>query len=179
MIYNAAVKSGKNISTNKPALESGVIVDKRKNQGYVVKDGKVQKQFPVITGMNQDINSNTYSVEYLQKYPELRNTPMGAYFMNPRADIYGAPGYDMSPLFFDGTKPNASNLAMHVTYDPAYRNQFYGTDQANKSYGCINCRKPDLAYVTQQFPKGDTVIVIDSKKGQSLNKMGIKQAGVS
>lgn len=176
-IYNAAVKSGKNVSTSKPALESGVIVDKRKNQAYVVKNGKVQKQFPVITGKNQDMNSNPYSVEYLDKHPELRNTPMGAYFMNPRADIYGAPGYDMNPLFFDGTTPNAANLAMHVTYDPSYRNQFYGTEQANKSYGCINCRKPDLAYVTQQFPKGDTVMVIDSKKGQSLKKMGIKQAG--
>lgn len=173
---NMGSKAGEAIP-NKPALESGVIVDKRKNQAYVVKDGKVQKQFPVITGKNQDMNSNPYSVEYLDKHPELRNTPMGAYFMNPRADIYGAPGYDMNPLFFDGTTPNAANLAMHVTYDPAYRNQFYGTEQANKSYGCINCRKPDLAYVTQQFPKGDTVMVIDSKKGQSLKKMGIKQAG--
>lgn len=175
-VSNIGLKVGEAVP-DKPALESGVVVDKRKNQGYVVKNGKVQKQFPVITGKNQDINSNPYSVEYLDKHPELRNTPMGAYFMNPRTDIYGAPGYDMNPLFFDGNTPTAANLAMHITYDPAYRNQFYGTEQANKSYGCINCRKPDLAYVIQQFPKGDTLMVIDSKKGQSLNNMGIRQTG--
>ena len=167
----------KNTTVQKSDLESGVVVDKRTNQAYVVKGGKVQKQFPVLTGKNPDKNYNPYTVDDLENRPNDRNTPMGAYMLNPNPDIYGAPGFNMNPLYFDGTTPVASNLAMHITYNPAVRNKYYNTQNANQSYGCVNCRKPDLDYVRQQFPKGDTLMVIDSKKGQSLKKMGIKQAG--
>jgi len=158
---------------NKSKLESGVVVDKRTNQGYVIRNGKVQKQFPVLTGKNTEGNYNKYSMQQLEANPDFRNTPMGAYYLNPADNIYGIPGFDMSPLNYEGSSPEAFALAMHTTYDPKVRSKYYNTTNANQSFGCINCRKQDMQYVNQQFPKGDTLMVIDSKKGQSLKNLGI------
>jgi hypothetical protein len=158
-------------------LESGFVVDKRSNKGYVVKNGKIEKSFPVITGFNPEGNENPYRVSYLDNRPELRVTPAGTYNMvpsklknrgNKSGTIYGAPGYFLDPIpAFGEKKVNSKNVAIHTTYDPASRDRLYDMSPKDryKSYGCINCRPGDIGSLTENyFPQGDTLMVIDPRK---------------
>lgn len=148
-------------------LQSGFVVDKRENKGYIVEDGKVRRSFPVITGQNPEGTSNPYTVAQLEANPKGRATPAGTYMMQPRADIYGAPGFHMAGInAFGVPAPNTKALAVHKTYDPAVRNKFYGMDPEDRyvSYGCVNCKKPDVRDLTRTFPQGDTLMVLDPVK---------------
>ena len=179
--FAESIRPNMAMPAKKAALESGVVVDKRTNEAYVIKNGKVDRSFPVLTGKNPELNSNEYSIAELNANPNLRNTPIGGYQMNmSQGNIYGSPGYNLNPLGFPGFGvPQASGLAMHNTYDPAVRNKYYtqSAQNRNQSYGCINCRPKDLNKIKQDFPQGDTLLVIDSKKGQTLKSLGIKQNG--
>jgi len=158
--------SENNPFTNVTKINDGLITDKRTNQSYVIKNGEVVSRFNVLTGQNPDYNpSEEYSMDYLDAHPEARGTPVGSYFMQPNSDIYGYKGFDLNPIEVNGQKPKAKNTAIHVTYpkEEAYRNQFYGTNQANKTYGCTNCQKPSIDLLYNNFPKGDTNVVVDSK----------------
>lgn len=149
----------------KPPLQSGVVVDKRSNTGYIIQDGQINREFPVLTGKNPDLNRNDYYMSQLEADPSLRNTPVGSYQMRPL--IYGSYGasMDMHPIANGAPAPLAKNLMMHKTYDPAVREPLYyqGADKRAVSYGCINCRKPDIQNIMQQFPQGDTLMVMDNK----------------
>lgn len=60
---------------------TGIIVDKRTGMAYY-KGHKGQKgSFPVMTGVNVNLNSNPYSLEFLEKHPEFKNTPVGNYLL--------------------------------------------------------------------------------------------------
>ena len=147
-------------------LQNGVITDKRTNTNYILENGKVIKSFPVLTGANPDMNINDKGVAYLETHPESKATPRGTYIMNPKDDIYGQPGFRLNPVAaFGEPAARAKDIAQHVTYDFAKRNPLYTQDAKNRyaSYGCINCRKPDINYMTDRFKKGDTTMVIDSK----------------
>ena len=151
-------------------LESGFVVDKRKNKGYIVRNGKIEKSFPVITGSNAEGTENPYSVSYLDDNPKLRATPAGTYNMKPNKNIYGAPGYNMKPIdAFNEKAPNSRAVAVHTTYDPASRDRLYNMSPQDryKSYGCINCRPEDIGSMTgKYFPQGDTLMVLDPKKNK-------------
>ena len=153
------------------ALQSGVVVDKNTNTAHVIKNGKVTKSFPVLTGQSRDgENQNDYSLDYLESHPEARVTPTGNYMMGRNPNIYGQPGFNMKPIpAFGAPAPKAKAIAAHTTYpgdmarrDPLYRGP---GDERNASYGCINCRKPDINYLTNQFPQGDTAVIVDSRNG--------------
>jgi hypothetical protein len=147
-------------------LQNGVITDKRTNTNYILENGKVIKSFPVLTGANPDMNINDKGVAYLETHPESKATPRGTYIMNPKDDIYGQPGFRLNPVAaFGEPAARAKDIAQHVTYDFAKRNPLYTQDAKNRyaSYGCVNCRKPDINYMTDRFKKGDTTMVIDSK----------------
>lgn len=151
---------------NERKLQNGVITDKRTNTNYILENGKVIKSFPVLTGANPDMNINDKGVAYLETHPESKATPRGTYIMNPKDDIYGQPGFRLNPVAaFGEPAARAKDIAQHVTYDFAKRNPLYTQDAKNRytSYGCINCRKPDINYMTDRFKKGDTTMVIDSK----------------
>lgn len=162
---------------NTQNLQNGVITDKRSNTSYVIENGVVTKTFPVLTALNPDQNVNNKGVDYLETHPESRGTPRGTYVMNPRDDIYGAPGFRMEPIpAFGQPAPKSKDVALHVTYDFKNRNPLY-SQEANKryaSYGCVNCRKPDIKYLTDRFKKGDTTIVIDSKNRKDAEFLGRK-----
>jgi hypothetical protein len=158
-------------------LESGFVVDKRTNMGHVVKDGKIQESFPVLTGSNPEGTENPYSVAYLDNNPSNRVTPAGTYNMIPssRKDrgnksgtIYGAPGYFLQPVAaFNQKAPNSKNVAIHTTYDPASRGKLYNMSPEDRyaSYGCINCRPKNIGDLTSKyFPQGDTLMVLDPQK---------------
>jgi len=151
---------------NERDLQSGFVVDKRSNTGYIIENGQVKRSFPVLTGLNPEGTSNTYTVEQLEKYPEGRVTAAGTYMMQPRPNIYGAPGFHMNPIAAFGDPAAASKYAaVHTTYDPAVRSKYYNmdADQRYRSFGCVNCRKPDISELTRTFPQGDTLMVIDPK----------------
>jgi len=158
-------------------LESGFVVDKRTNTGHVIKDGKIQESFPVLTGLNPEGTENPYSVAYLNNNPSNRVTPAGTYSMIPssRKDrgnrsgtIYGEPGYFLQPIAaFSQKAPNSKNIAIHTTYDPAFRDNLYNMSPEDRyaSYGCINCRPKNIGDLTSKyFPQGDTLMVLDPQK---------------
>jgi hypothetical protein len=168
-------------------LESGVIVDKNTNEAYVIKGNKLVKQFPVLTGQSRDgENRNDRGVNYLEAHPEQRVTPTGTYNMRPDKNIYGEPGFDLDPISAYGyPAAQAKSIAEHVTYpgDYARRNPLYSQSGENRtaSYGCINCKKPDINALTNKyFPQGDTTMVIDSRNQMDKNvlkNLGIKENG--
>lgn len=152
-------------------LESGVVIDKNTNRAHIIKNGKLTKSFPVLTGQSRDgQNENDYPMSYLEAHPESRVTPTGTYMMRPNANIYGQSGFNMDPIpAYGAPAPKAKAIAAHTTYpgdmarrDPLYRGP---GDERNASYGCINCRKPDINSLTNQFPQGDTAIIVDSRNG--------------
>ena len=173
------------INPDKRKLQSGVITDKRQNMTHVIKDGKVVKSFPVLTGQNPEGNSNPYTVEQLEKNKKGRSTPTGTYIMEPNANIYGARGFNLNPIAaFDEKAPNASNVAIHVTYPGEFkqRNPLYKKPAQNRyaSYGCINGRCEDTEDLANRFQKSDTLMVVDSKNSKDkalLSRFGIRQDG--
>lgn len=162
---------------NEMKLQNGVVTDKRTNTNYILENGKVIKSFPVLTGANPDVNINDRGVAYLETHPESKATPRGTYTMNPKGDIYGQPGFRLQPVAaFGEPAARAKDIAQHVTYDFEKRNPLYTQDAKNRyaSYGCVNCRKPDINYMTDRFKKGDTTMVIDSKIKRDANFLAKK-----
>lgn len=162
---------------NEMKLQNGVVTDKRTNTNYILENGKVIKSFPVLTGANPDVNINDRGVAYLETHPESKATPRGTYTMNPKGDIYGQPGFRLQPVAaFGEPAARAKDIAQHVTYDFEKRNPLYAQDAKNRyaSYGCVNCRKPDINYMTDRFKKGDTTMVIDSKIKRDANFLAKK-----
>lgn len=186
-------------------LESGMITDKNKNIMYVIKNGKVVKQFNVGTGVNRDVDPNVpyKSVEELDKMSakqgaKYKVTARGAYLSKPE-EIYGSPGFGMYPINYPGMPDKSTlpdNLAQHIIYglgkkgsdgyDPAEgarrlaRMKGSG-EQRNISYGCTNMFGEDINCLTGQlFPKGDTTFVVDTRVPEDvakLKKYGIKKYG--
>jgi hypothetical protein len=174
---------------SKANLQSGTIVDKGTNTMYMVQDGKVVKQFPVLTGaagrnVKSDPDINPYPVKYLEDRPELRSTPRGVYKMRPE-EMYGWKGYDLDPISaFGNLAPLGDRTAMHITYgsdpDPRIpgakgkpiksefqkRNAGYSLpgDQRYKSFGCTNMQGETIDCLTGAFPQGDTAIYVDSRR---------------
>jgi len=151
-------------------LESGVVVDKRTGKAVVIKDGKVTRKFDVITGENVD--SNTLTGKYMiDMKKEDKVTPVGTYLMKGKGvglfqsdiDYYNNNVQVMKPLGDTPKSKGRTNLAIHEVYDPINRRKFFGSKSPWASYGCINCKKPDIKYIMEQFPKGDTIKVVDSK----------------
>lgn len=164
---------------NEMKLQNGVITDKRTNTSYIIENGNIKKSFPVLTGVNPDVNINDRGVAYLETHPESKATPRGTYIMNPKADIYGQPGFRLNPVAaFGEPAARAKDIAQHVTYpgDFEQRNPLYAQEAKNRyaSYGCVNCRKPDINYMTDRFKKGDTTMVIDSKIKRDANFLAKK-----
>lgn len=165
-------------------LESGMVTDKGTNMTHVIKNGKIVKSFPVLTGQARDVNYNPPTLNQVSKNPSLRGTPVGTYFSKPDANLYGEKGFRMNPIpAFGQEAPRATNLAQHITFgqheDPTeYRRReaLYNQSPASRatSYGCTNCRKPDLDYIVNAFPQGDTTMVIDSRRAADANLLKTK-----
>jgi hypothetical protein len=159
--------TGKITVPKEKTLESGVVVDKRTGKAYEIMEGKAKNQFDVLTGVNVESNFNVYPSKELDADPSKRATPVGYYLMT-EAGKNGKKEYDnniqrLVPIDANGVKaPQATHLAIHQTYDPATRDQYYGSDTPWQSYGCINCKKPDIKRVLNQY-SNDTLRVIDTK----------------
>ena len=166
-------------------LESGMIEDKNKNVMYVVKDNKVIKTFPIITGSARDGNVNNKSTVWMENHPKqskkYKATPTGTYISRPVPNIYGKPGFKLDPIAaFGQPAPLAVSLAQHTMYgtnpnpgqegyDPAegkrrLRIMAGPGEKRNASYGCTNMYGQNIDCLTGQlFPKGDTTIIVDTR----------------
>lgn len=152
--------------------QTGVVVDRGTNQTYVFGKNK-NFEMPVLTGQNRDknANSNMGTVEELEKNKKGRVTPPGYYIMNSNSAAadkkeYGNNIRNLDPIAAFGVpKAKAENIAIHQTYNPGFRNQFYNksADERGQSYGCINGRCGDIEELLRQVPGQDTVMVIDSR----------------
>ena len=164
--------------------QTGVVVDKRTNQAYYTGD-KSSGSFPVLTGKNPERNANKFDMSLLDKRKGLRNTPTGYYLAGSMATktdsddqkYYGGMVSSLKPIeAFGQVKPNAKDLALHRVYsdnsanpnDVEYLNRMSklnskSTKDNYASYGCINCSKESYLELQKNFPKGDTVLVLDSK----------------
>lgn len=177
---------------DRSSLQSGMIEDKGANLIHVIKNGKITKSFPILTGKagknkNTDKNTNVESLAYLEKHPEGKSTPVGTYFSSPNPSIYGSPGFNMNPIAAYGQPaPQAKDLAQHVTYPEEFgiRNPLYSqpADKRYASYGCTNMQGEAIDCITKEFPRGDTTMVIDSRNRADANllkKYGKKYGGAS
>ena len=123
---------------------------------------------------------NTYMI-ILKKSKKLKATPTGTYVSVPNADLYGYSGFNMNPVpAFGQPAPRAKALAQHVIYgagpkgshgyDPqeaARRTKIMEGPGENRvgSFGCTNMYGKDINCLTGElFPKGDTTIVVDSRR---------------
>ena len=162
---------GSNVNfKNRKSLESGVVVDKRSNKAYIVDDGRIARSFPVLTGKNPEGSENAWSVSEIEGREDRKVTPTGTFLGTMNPNIYGAPGFNLKPIqAFGEAAPKARAIAVHTTYDPAVRDKYYGMSPQDRyvSYGCINCKNPDVRDLTQRFPKGDTIMVLDPSKNRA------------
>ena len=158
--------------------QTGIVVDKGTNQTFVL-GSKKQYSFPVLTGANPDVNADTNlgsTADTNEKKGKV--TPRGYYIMDQN-DVsesgkkeYKGNARVLTPISAYGTKaPKASRVAMHQTYDPAYRNQFYkqGPEQRRQSYGCVNGKCGDIKRAFRDVADKDTVMIIDSRLSQDRN----------
>lgn len=185
---------GSTVSTEK-TLESGVVVDKRKGKQYIIQNGKVTRINDVLTGTNVDGNSNSSVLHTINDARRMttdeKATPIGYYkisdntndIMRSQLKEYDNNIRSIFPISAYGNEaPKSDGIAIHQTFDPEKRNKYYGSSSPWASFGCINCKKPDIEDLLQTFPKGDTLKVVDSKMAsgkQYLSKYGIKQQGGS
>lgn len=151
----AAANDGKFLITDKGKKRTYIgIVDKYGNI-------KVEKEFEVLTGRDDDPKLSLLSNEFFQKQsgatvPDKRVTPTGAFKMRRTKDIYGLPGAYLGN----------SGYAAHRTYPEEFktRNPLYNDGNlANNAttWGCINCKDEDIKSINQ-FPI-DSTYVIDTR----------------
>jgi hypothetical protein len=173
-IPNSFPKKETAVTDNRQLPETGVVVDRGTNEAFVFGKDKNFKM-PVLTGLNRNISAddNTFTMEQLNTNKSGRVTPTGYYTFdeNNVSDSekkqYNNNIRELNPIdAFGISKPKATNIAMHQTYDPAYREQFYNkaANQRGKTYGCINGRCGDIATLLSQVADKDTVMVIDSRR---------------
>lgn len=161
--------------------QSGIVVDKRTNNAYYFGDKGETGKFPVLTGRNVEGNTNTYSLDQLEKNSKLRATPVGYYTVKRESlykpkdvmEHYSGMVRDVDPITAFGVPaPKSKDLGFHLTYtDPknpvVFKNRdslYRGKESArNASYGCINCERESYQAFNNAVPKTDTLLVLDSK----------------
>ena len=173
--------------------QSGMVIDKRTNEAYYFGDKGETGNFPVLTGLNPELNSNTYSPTFLNQNPQYKNTPTGYYMMEqglPKTPYtntyYNGRIRPMEPITAFGVgAPDAEDLSMHNTFsDPSKpsifnsRNKMYSApgDKRYVSQGCINCQKESYDAFNKAIPHDDTLMVLDSKNLLDLELLKKAQA---
>lgn len=169
---------------------TGIVVDRGTNQAYVF-GNKKSYSYPVLTGMSDDpkTNTNTYTVQQIDKLgKKAKVTPTGYYIMdqnrvnNSDKKKYSGNIRHLEPITaFGVAKPQASNVGIHQTAHPEYRNQFYsqGPEQRRQSYGCINVEGKNICRTFKDIANKDTTLVIDSRLpgDKKLLQQARKRAG--
>ena len=165
----------------------GVVVDKATNKLYY---GKVNwdpgvgesydvQSFEVLTGQNKNVDIDyKKTLDELEVNPYYRATPLG-FFTLSSSTMYGGPGLNLNETY---TLPDAEGVrtvfAVHNTYvgpDDMTRAARYNNQNPEDnyaSYGCVNCRPPDLknliGFLGSQ--KNKAQFVINSEKPIDYHK---------
>lgn len=155
-------------------LTNGVIIDKRQNMSYVVKDGTIIKSDKILSGLNPNSNDASAPIEKSRDDSSLRVTPTGTYIGRPTS-IYGSPGVKLQPVAaFGSPAPLVNNkkaISLHTVYDAANRDPLFNKSASQRyaSYGCINYKPDAIKSLTSNYSKGDTTIIVDSKNAFDAN----------
>ena len=159
-------------------LRDGVIVDKRTGKAFQIKNYKIVKEYPVLTGKNVDGNTRANLDPSDKNFTDDKKvTPKGYYVIRANQDnisksdkkTYNNNIRKLIPISANNMMAsNIDNLAIHETYNPSERNRLYGTDTPYASFGCVNCRPRDAKELIKQN-SGDTLRVIDSKFDEDKN----------
>lgn len=176
--------------------QTGVVIDRGTNETYVLGNKKAYS-YPVLTGMSDDpmANENMYTTKQIDKLgKKAKVTPTGYYIMDKdHVSEYDKKHYQgniraLRPISAYGVPaPKAANTALHQTYDPAYRNQFYsqGPEQRRQSYGCTNAQGENICRTFKDVANKDTALIIDSRLPsdrklleQARKRRGYKSGGM-
>ena len=125
----------------------------------------------MLTGQNDKptMSGNTYSYRLVHEDPSKRITPVGAFATSRNSDLYGQPGINLE----------GSDVALHATAHPEYRNQFYDNKKLsdnNQSMACINNKCYDMTKLMKFYDsngnnQNDSVYIIDSRLTPEQNAL--------
>jgi len=139
-----------------------LITDKGSKQTIAgtIKNGKIDLiAFPVLTGQQDKPGQypDGYTFNEASKNKNVRITPTGAFSVN-KQDIYGETGFNLNGLMD----------AYHITYpdekkirEPKYSDN--NPNNNNMSWGCVNCRKKDIDFLSANFNTNDSAYIIDTR----------------
>ena len=153
-----------------------LITDKGTKKTYYGTPGNI-KSFDVLTGKNDDpkaVYGSDLTVEQIDalkgKAADVNKiTPLGKFKLTKTDNTYGAPGLRMgnSPYLYHTVYPGELKQRMAAINSP-------NAADNNMSYGCINCKKPDIQALTNMFSTGDEGYTIDSRLPISEIEKAIK-----
>ena len=155
-------------------IESGYVVDKEKNMGYIIKDHKILSSFPVLTGAGSWLDKEVTLTH--DEYADVNNTlgaskkvtPSGTFHLKPNEkELYGYKYFDL----IDPVTGKEMDIANHLTYAPSQRGAAYLKEDPRArdlSFGCINCRKPDIDQLWSAFPQGTDVHILPRDMHKNL-----------
>lgn len=163
-----AVHKGKQVGFD----QDMVYVDKGKGKIFFYDDKGNLQEKEALTGKNRQghllnpyTSLNTASED--QKDAD-KITPIGVFPLSKVRDIYGSPGLDIM-----GTSDKrGQSIALHTTYNPVYRNQFYynkNVEDNAQSYGCINCNKAESDKIAKMYAN-KKVYIYDSNLSDENNQ---------
>jgi len=159
-----------------------LITDRGTNKTYYGTPDNI-KSFDVLTGKNNNPKAfygNSLSPDQIdalgQKANEYKVTPLGKFKLNS-TEAYGASALRMgnSGYLYHTVYPGELKQRMAAINSP-------NTADNNMSYGCINCKKPDIQALTGMFSTGDEGYTIDSRLSipeieEAIKNNKIKKSG--
>ncbi len=157
---------GKTYKGNQQGFDKNTVyVDKGKGKMYFYDEQGNFQEREVLTGKNRKghlLNPGYISTADDQS-DSVKITPIGMWPLSDMENIYGSAG-----LSFEG----GNGIALHHTYDEAYRNQFYYNNNVEdnaQSYGCVNCNKADADRVSKLYANKQAY-VYDSNLSNEQNQ---------
>ncbi len=149
-----------------------VYIDKGKGKLYFYDDKGNLQEKEVLTGKNRKghlLNPYNKIDTFSENQKDAdKITPIGMFPLSKARDIYGNPGVDIL-----GTMDKkGQGIAIHSTYDPGYRNQFYynkNVEDNAQSYGCINCNKAESDKIAKMYAN-KKVYIYDSNLSAEENQ---------
>ena len=154
-----------------------VYVDKGAGKIYFYDEKGDLQEREALTGKNRSahlLNPHANLKVSSDNQPDaLKVTPIGQFDLSEAQNLYGNPGLTIKGTIDD----NKQDIAIHSTYNPSYRNQFYynGNPKDNaQSYGCVNCNKADSDKIAKLYANKKVYIydsTLSDEDNQKYNAM--------
>lgn len=149
-----------------------VYIDKGKGKLYFYDDKGNLQEKEALTGKNRKghlLNPYNKIDTFSENQKDTdKITPIGMFPLSKVRNIYGNPGLDILGTI----DKKGQGIAIHSTYDPGYRNQFYYNNNSEdnaQSYGCINCNKTESDKIAKMYAN-KKVYIYDSNLSDEENQ---------